>query len=216
MPSAPRRAGVPVEFAQATMRTFRTKDAGAVYAHPATQTARLERLGLLHKLATGYYTVVPQDSVGTDWRPSIEAAAAAIAAATVGPANAVLMGLSAARMHNAMPRALGVALVAVPNDRRDIRLRDRDGIVHFVQRKTDVLDAELMTSDLGACLVTTPSQTVLDLAHRPALGHAEQEARAAIVALLPQCDDRTLTRLASQQRLGAALARVRQPDRKVV
>ena len=66
----------------------------------------------------------------------------------------MLMGVSAARLHNVVPCALGIAIVAVPGDRRDIVLRDRDGLVHFVERDTDVLDAELMTIDLGQCLVT--------------------------------------------------------------
>jgi predicted transcriptional regulator of viral defense system len=204
-----RRAGLPVEFARAPMRTIRTRDAGAIYAHPRAQTARLERLGLLHKVAVGYYAVVPQDRVGTDWRPTIEAAAAGIATAAVGAGRAILMGISAARMHNVVPRALGIAIVAVPDDRRDVTLRDRNGIVHFVQRDTDTLDAELMVTDLGPCLVTTPEQTVLDLAHRPALGHAEADAQAAIAALLPRCDDQILERLAGQQRLRAALTRIR-------
>jgi hypothetical protein len=100
------------------------------------------------QVAVGYYVVVPQDRIGTDWRPSIEAAAG-IATAAVGAGNAALMGLSAARIHNAVPRALGIAIVAGPGDRRDITLRDRDGVVHFVQRDTDTLDAELITTDLG-------------------------------------------------------------------
>lgn len=208
-----RRTGLPVEFAQAPMRTVRTADARVVYAHPGTQMARLERLGLLHRVAVGYYVVVPQDRVGADWRPTIEAAAAGIATAAVGAARAVLMGLSAARMHTAIPRALGIAIVAVPDDRRDITLRDRDGVVHFVQRNPDLLDAERMTTELGQCLVTTPEQTVLDLAHRPGLGHSENEARAAIATLLPRCDGRTLDRLAGEQRLRAALARVRRAHR---
>jgi predicted transcriptional regulator of viral defense system len=191
------------------MRTVRTADAGAVYAHPATQMARLERQGLLHKLATGYYVAVPQEHAGTDWRPTIEAAAAGIAAAAVGVGRVVLMGISAARMHNAIPRALAIAIVATPDDRRDIALRDRDGVVHFVRRDTDRLDAELVGTELGQCLVTTPEQTVLDLARRPDLGHAAIEAHAAIAALLPRCDERTLERLAREQRLRAALARVR-------
>src|SRR5450756_1762068 len=115
---------------------------------------RLERLGLLHKVAVGYYVVVPQERIGTDWRPTIEATAAGVATAALGAGRAVLMGVSAARVHNVLPRALGIAIVAVPGDRRDIVLRDRDGLVHFVERDTDVLDAELMTTDLGQCLVT--------------------------------------------------------------
>ena len=204
-----RRAGLPVEFAQAPMRTLRTADARVVYAHPGTQMARLERLGLLHRLAVGYYAVVPQDRVGLGWRPAIEAAAAGVATAAVGPGRAVLMGVTAARMHNVVPRALAVAIVAVPGDRRDILLRDRDGVIHFVQRDTEALDAELMTTELGQCLVTTVEQTVLDLAHRPGLGDAEDEAEAAIAALLSRCDGAVLERLAAEQRLGAALRRVR-------
>jgi hypothetical protein len=70
-----------------------------------------------------------------------------------------------------------------------------------------------MTTDLGQCLVTTGEQTVLDLAHWPNLGHVVEEAGAAIVALLPRCSEETLERLAGQQRLRAALTRVRQAAR---
>jgi predicted transcriptional regulator of viral defense system len=204
-----RVSGLPTAFAQAPMRTIRPQDAATVYAHPGTQLARLVRRGLLHKVAVGYYVVVPQEHVGSDWRPIMEAAAAGIASAAVGPGRAVLMGLSAARLHDVVPRALGTAIVAVPDDRRDVVLRDRDGVVHFVQRDTEMLDAELMVTELGECLVTRAEQTVLDLAHRPGLGHAEPDAHAAIVALLPRCDEQVLQRLAGQQRLRAALARAR-------
>jgi len=211
--TARRRAGLPVEFAQAPLRTVRTADAATVYAHPGTQMARLERLGLLHRVAVGYYVVVPQERIGTDWRPTIEAAAAGVATAACGAGRAVLMGVSAARLHHVVPRALGMGVVAVPDDRRDLVLRDRVGLVHFVQRDTDALDAELMTTDLGPALVTTAEQTVLDLAHRPNLGHVADEARAAIAALLPRCNGQTLERLAGEQRLRAALTRVRRAER---
>src|SRR5664280_2728343 len=56
----------------------------AVYAHPGTQMVRLQRLGLLHKVAVGYYVVVPQERIGTDWRPSIEATAVGVATAALG------------------------------------------------------------------------------------------------------------------------------------
>ncbi len=59
--------------------------------------------------------------------PTIEAAAAGIATAAIGAGRTVLMGISAASMHNVIPRALGIAIVAVPDDRRDMTLRDRDG-----------------------------------------------------------------------------------------
>ena len=210
-----RRRGLPIEFTQAPMRTVRTADAAEVYAHPGAQMARLERLGLLHKVATGYYVAVPQDRIGTDWRPTIEAAAAGIGAAAVGAGRSVLMGITAARMHNAVPRALGVAIVAVPEWRHPVTLRDRDGVIQFVERNTDALDAELMTTELGQCLVTTPEQTVLDLAHRPDLGHVAEEVQAAITALLPRCDQATLERIAAEQRLKAALERVRRAAKAV-
>jgi hypothetical protein len=96
------------------MRTFRAADAAVVYAHPAPQLRRLEQLGVLHRLAHGYYTVVPQDQIGTNWMPTLEAAAAGIAAARFHPDRAPLMGVSAARLHGALPRALAVAIVAAP------------------------------------------------------------------------------------------------------
>lgn len=196
-------------LAQKPLRTIRPKDAVDVYPHPRPQIGRLERNGLLHKVATGYYVVVPQDRVGRKWRPTIEAATAGIAAAAAGLDRFVLMGLTAARLHGVVPRALAVGIVAAPGRRHDIPLTDRKGRVHFVDRDVTVLDAERMTTELGPCLVTTPEQTVLDLAHRPKLGDAEQEAVAAIRALLPRCDADVLERLAGEQRLGAALDRAR-------
>lgn len=89
-------------------------------------------------------------------------------------------------------------------------------MIHFVERRTDVLDAELVVTELGHCLAITPEQTVLDLAHRPGLGHAPNEAEAAIQGLLARCDDAVLGRIAREQRLGAALARVRRPPGKLL
>jgi predicted transcriptional regulator of viral defense system len=208
-----RRRGLPVEFAQVPMRTMRTRDAVAVYAHPGTQMARLERLGLLHKVAVGYYVVVPQEHVGAAWRPTIEAVAGGIAVAAFGLNQSVLMGVTAARLHGVLPRALAVGIVAVPRWRRPTALRDRDAVIHFVERDTEALEAELMTNDLGQCLVTTPEQTVLDLAHRPDLGDAAGDVQAVIMALLPRCDNANLERIAVEQRLGAALGRVRRAER---
>jgi hypothetical protein len=113
-------------------------------------------------------------------------------------------------MHRAIPRALAVALVAVPERRHPVQLRDRgDATVQFVQRDTTLLDAERLTTDLGGCLVTTVEQTVLDLARRPTLGHAEPDALAAIKTLMGRCDPERLAQLANEQRLGAALTRAR-------
>jgi predicted transcriptional regulator of viral defense system len=204
-----RAGGLPVELAKAPMRTIRAADAKKVYAHPGTQVARLERKGLLHRVAYGYYVVVPQERVGTSWRPPVEAVAAGIATAITGERIPVLMGLTAARIHHALPRAHGEGLVAVPRWHRPIRLTDRDGTVRFVERNTDQLEAELVATELGRCLATTPEQTVLDLAHRPQLGNAEGDAWAAIKTLLPRCDNELLEEIATRQRLRASLERIR-------
>jgi hypothetical protein len=58
--------------------------------------------------------VAPQDETGTGWMSTLEAAAAGIATADFGPANAILMGVSTARLHGAIPRALGSSSATPP------------------------------------------------------------------------------------------------------
>jgi predicted transcriptional regulator of viral defense system len=191
------------------MRTFRAADASVAYAHPAPQLRRLEQLGVLHRLAHGYYTVVPQDQIGTNWMPTLEAAAAGIAAARFHPDRAPLMGVSAARLHGALPRALAIAIVAAPVQHDPITLLDRPASVRFVKRDTARVDVETVTTELGRALVTSIEQTVLDLARRPALGVAEDQIQDALRALLPRCEPEVLDELARRQRLRSALARAR-------
>src|SRR5258708_3873122 len=105
-----RSTPIPAALAQAPLKTIRPRDAAAVYAHPRTQLVRLAEHGLLHRLAAGYYVVVPQDMVGRRWIPSIEAAAAGIATAIHSHDDIVVMGLSAARLHGVIPRALATAI----------------------------------------------------------------------------------------------------------
>lgn len=191
------------------MRTFRAADAAVVYAHPAPQLRRLEQLGVLHRLAHGYYTVVPQDQIGTNWMPTLEAAAAGIAAARFHPDRAPLMGVSAARLHGALPRALAVAIVAAPAQHDPITLLDRPASVRFVKRDMTRVDVETVPTELGRALVTSIEQTVLDLARRPALNVAEDQIPDALRALLPRCEPEVLDELARRQRLRSALARAR-------
>jgi hypothetical protein len=165
-------------------------------------------------MASGYYTVVPADRVGTEWMPTIEGAAAGIAAADFGEDNFALMGLTAARMHRAIPRAVAFAVVATPRRRKPVQLEDRTATVHFLTRDLGAIQVERMATDLGRCLVTIPEQTVLDLAHLPRLGDMEPEVWAAIDTLWPGCDAALLTELAREQRLGAALRRVRRHARR--
>jgi predicted transcriptional regulator of viral defense system len=200
---------VPRELAAFALRTLRPRDAESIYAQPRGEMRRLEQRGALHRLAHGYYVVVPQDQTGTGWMPALEAAAAGIATADFGPANAILMGISAARLHGAIPRAIGTAVVAVPAQRNAIALTDRAATVRFVKRDTARLDAERISTELGATLVTTPEQTVLDLARRPNLGDAEDEVRDAVRILIGRADFDLLDELAAVQRARASLRRAR-------
>lgn len=201
------QAGLPPQIAQAPLRTVRPHDVTA-YAHPRPQLARLADRGLLHKLADGFYAVVPQDRVGDVWLPSLEGAAAGIAAVEFGLGHFALMGLTAARVHQAVPRAIGFATVAVPRRRKTLKLTDRTATVRFYVRDIDAVKAEILQTDLGGCLVTTPEQTVLDLSHLVNLEGLQLEAEAAIRALLPRCDREVLEEIASNQRLKRALDRV--------
>jgi hypothetical protein len=145
--------------------------------------------------------------VGRAWTPSLEATAAGIASAIYGPDNVIVMGPSAARLHGAIPRALATATVAVPSQHREIALSDRPAVVRFVKRDTARLDAERLDTPLGAALVTTPEQTVLDLAHRPELGEVVVDVPSAVAALYARCDHQRIATLASDQRRTASLRR---------
>jgi predicted transcriptional regulator of viral defense system len=207
MPNIVDATAAPRELAALPMRTLRPQQASGVYAQPRGEMLRLERRGVLHRLAHGYYVVVPQEHVGTDWLPALESAAAGIATADFGTDDAILMGVSAARVHGAIPRAITTAVVAVPAQRNTITLADRAAHVRFVKRDTARLDAERMSTELGATLVTTPEQTVLDLARRPALGDAADEVPGAVRILLARSDPALLDELAKAQRAMASLRR---------
>ncbi len=202
-----RSTPLPKEFWRAPLRTVRPQDLVDIYAQPRPEVARLVDRGLLHRVAHGYYVIVPPDYVGRTWLPGLEAAAAGIAATIYGADQAVVMGISAARLLGAIPRALATAVVAVPSQHRPITLTDRSAQIRFVRRDTDALDAEQIGTSLGPALVTTPEQTVLDLARRPELGNAEAEVRTAIATLYHRSDSARLTQLATEQRLGVALRR---------
>jgi predicted transcriptional regulator of viral defense system len=202
-----RATPLPSGLAGVPLRTVHAQDARAVYAHPAPELARLAERGLLHRVATGFYVVVPQDMVGRRWLPDLEAAAAGIASAKHGPENAILLGISAARVLGVIPRALATAVVAAPRQHRPIALADRSAVVQFVKRETHILDAERVQTPLSPALVTTPEQTTLDLAHRPQLGDAGIEVQAAVAALYDRSDKERMATIASEQRLIASLRR---------
>lgn len=204
-----RASGLPAPLARTPFGVLRPIDAADVYALPRQEFKRLTDRGVLHRLATGYYAVVPAHSHDRAWQPTLEAAAYGIAAADYGPGGAVLMGLSAARLHGAIPRALAIAVVAVERNRPALSLVDRDARVRFARRDTGRLQAERMNTDMGTALVTTVEQTLLDLAHRPDLGDVPAEAYDAVRALWSRADTEELERIAAEQRLRAALRRAR-------
>lgn len=204
-----RVSGLPPALARRAFGVLRPIDAGAVYARPRQEFTRLVDRGVLRKVATGYYAIVPPHSTDRNWLPTLEAVAYGIAATDYGTDAAVLMGLSAARLHGAIPRALAVAVVAVEKNRPSVALADRDAKVVFVRRNIARLDAERFSTDLGGALVTTAEQTLLDLAHRPDVGGVPDEARAAVRALWPRADASTLEQLAGGQRLRTAMRRAR-------
>ncbi|WP_235654034.1 type IV toxin-antitoxin system AbiEi family antitoxin [Mycolicibacterium houstonense] len=123
---------------------------------------------------------------------------AGIASAIYGVEDVVVMGVSAARLHGVIPRALATAVVAVPRQHRPIVLSDRPATIRFVKR-------DIVRTDLGPTLATTPKQTVLDLAHRPALGDAEADVSSAVAALFARSDKDRLRELATEQRRSASL-----------
>jgi hypothetical protein len=176
-----------------------------VYAHPRAELARLVHNGAAHRLATGYYALTPQSRLGhRDWRPELNAAALALSQADYGPDGAALMGIGAARLHGAIPRALAVTVVAVPKQRP--MLTTTSGQIHFVRRELDRLDLERATTEMTTGWVTTIEQTLLDLAARPALGGLpEQDRVEALRALWARADHALCEDLARAQRRQSAL-----------
>ena len=199
---------LPLAITTAPLRTVRPHDLNGVYTEPKVQLRRWVRDGRMNRLTHGVYYALPDDAEAP-WFPTLAAAAAAVATAFFGDRVPILMHLTAARVHGVIPRALGVAVVAVPRQHKRVTLLDRpDGEVLFVKRDVDALDAVLTDTDLGEVLVTTIEQTALDLAKRPALGGLPDQAREALVSLLPRCDRDRLGELARAQRAPAALAMI--------
>jgi len=201
--------GIPPELARRANRVLRPRDADVVYAHPRAELARLARNHAAVALATGYYALVPMNRLGDPgWAPALDAAGLGIAQADYGVDAVALAFVSAARRHGAIPRALGVAVVAVPKQRPP--MDTAFGRVVFTKRDTRLLDLQRVTTELGEGWMTTPEQTMLDLAARPELGGlARSQVNEAIRALAQQSDSGLLEDLATVQRQPGALRSIR-------
>ena len=121
----------------------------------------------------------------------------AYATAAYGDRVPVLAGLGAARHWHAIPRAIGVTVIAVPEQHRPVSLATGGRIV-FTCRESDALDALPVAAALGTMRVTRIEQTLIDLVLRPDLGGMPSEARAAAIALEPRVDPERLARLVAQ------------------
>jgi hypothetical protein len=164
---------------RAPLRTVRPLDLEPEFAHARRTVARLVDAGALTRLAHGVYIAPPDGRDGRRWRPTLEAAGLALATARFGDRNAVLMGLGAARHWAAIPRAIAVTTVAIPEAGRPPVVLDTGGTVHLIPRDLDRLDAVLEQNELGRALVTTPAQTLYDLLMKPGQGGMRDEAFAA-------------------------------------
>jgi len=174
---------IPVELYDRETLVVRPRDLTGKWANPTRELARLGRSGLVRRIGHGYWLVPPADRA-TDpaWRPDLEALALAVAVADYGAERVALMGVSAARHHGAIPRAVATAVVAVPRQRPV--LRTPHGPVVFSERDVDRLDLEPAGTALATGMATTVEQTVLDLADRPELGGvATREVAEALTAL---------------------------------
>ncbi|WP_436493518.1 type IV toxin-antitoxin system AbiEi family antitoxin domain-containing protein [Actinokineospora sp. HUAS TT18] len=197
--------GVPAELARRRNRVFRPRDLGDIYAHPRAEVARLANAGAVRRLANGYYALVPQQRWGDHtWSPDLNAVAMGVGQADYGVDSVALMGLSAARIHGAIPRALATAVVAAPKQRPPL-IVDRGAVV-FVARVVSTLDVERTRTELTDGWVTTVEQTIIDLAHRPTLGGiTELDAHEAIRAMTTQADWTLVKELATRSHRPSAL-----------
>jgi predicted transcriptional regulator of viral defense system len=206
-------AGVPAELLARSVRLIRPRDARGVYKRPSEEFARLADRGLLRRVATGYFVIVPNDRISEpSWRPSLIATAWAIGAVDYGIDAVAVCGPSAARHHALIPRELATAFVGVPVQRP--RLELSDGAARYVRRDVKSVDLERWTSELGQGWVTTLEQTVLDLATLPNRWDvSESDLRDVLRAARARTDRALLERLARAQRRTTALSRMADLER---
>lgn len=186
---------------------MRPQDATNIYTQPRLQFRRLAVEGVLLKIAHGYYALVPEASRGSLWRPEIESLALGIGQADYGANGAILMHLSAARIQSAIPRAIAVAIIAVPKQRP--ALETPYGRIVFVKRDVARLKRIKVKTELGDGWSTSKEQTALDLAGRPDLIKGmSQVAQEAARSLFFLSDKNKLNSIAKDQRLKSALSRL--------
>lgn len=187
-------------------RIVRPNNYKDVYTYPRIELRRLAANGIITKVATGYYVIPPDTARNIQWQPSIEAVGAGIALATYPLDQVAIVGVSAARILGALPRAVAAATIAVPKQRP--RLTTRYGDVIFRKLDVGVLELRRVDTEIVTTLVTTPTQTVLDIAFAPTAGDTTPAtATETIRNLAHQCDWVTMQHLARAQRKTTGLHR---------
>ncbi len=195
-------------LASLKMGVLRPQDARGIYERPRRYFQRWEQEGVLLKIAHGYYAHIPEASRGGYWRPEIEAIALGIGQADYGKNEVALMHISAARIHGAIPRALAVAVLAVPKQRPT--LETTCGRVIFVKRNVSTLKRIRVETELATGWVTSLEQTTLDLARRLDLVKGlSNEVQDAVLSLFARGNKQKLEALARDQRMVATLVRVK-------
>ncbi|WP_341578292.1 type IV toxin-antitoxin system AbiEi family antitoxin [Microbacterium schleiferi] len=193
--------------ARAPLRTLRLKEVPELARNTWRTTDRLVEQGALVRLAHGVYTAVPDGRDGRTWKPPLEAAALALATARFGAREVALMGVSAARHWAAIPRAIGVATVAVPRRGYAPVTLEGGGLVKFVPRNMDTLELVLERTGLGEGLVTTPEQTLFDLLGRMDRDGLGREVAGAVENLTPQVKPDEFAKIVARARIVPAGAR---------
>jgi len=183
--------------------------AATVYQHPAGELRRLMKAGAILRLAHGYYCAVPVEFRDQDWSPSLESTVAGLAIAIYGPGAGIVCGLSAARVHTAIPRAIGVGHACGPRQHAAVTLTGQFGTVHFHKRDPQNLDIELWSTDVGPGHVTTVEQTILDLSTK-AFGNPKDQRADAVLNLMERADHARLEEIAELHRGRTALTRARE------
>lgn len=193
--------------ARAPLRTLRLKDVPELVQNTWRAVDRLVEQGALFRLTHGVYTAPPDGSDGRKWKPPLEAAALALATARFGAREVALMGVSAARHWVAIPRAIGVATVAVPRRGYAPVTLEGGGLVKFVPRKMDALELVLERTGLGEGLVTTPEQTLFDLLGRMDREGLGREVAGAVENLTPLVKPDEFAKIVARARIVPAGAR---------
>ncbi|WP_157831589.1 type IV toxin-antitoxin system AbiEi family antitoxin [Microbacterium hominis] len=199
------------QFEAAPLRALRLRD---VKDDDKANTWRtIERLvdrGALRKLTHGVYVAPPGGRDAHRWRPTLEAAALAVATARHGVDDVALTGISAARHWAAVPRAIGEATVAVPAAGYAPITLETGGRVRFVPRDMERLDLIREDTELGRGLVTTPEQTLFDLLMRKHANLARDEVDVATRNLAARANP------ADYQHVLRAAKRVNQPAKAML